>query len=235
MKYVKKIGVLTAGILLVFACKKNNSASSSADTVSSQNIHGQVYNLCTDSGLVNCTVYLQENGNTIAQMQSGVNGAFTFSNVSIHSSSDYNYTIQTIDNPDGGGLTPPIDGGTAIISKENYAQIYTVNILAKFNQLYLYLPVKSRNTMDTVVVTLQQNVFHKNVPGGNYNLIYNFTLPLPPPPLGYNTGELDDVSSKYWMGWWNIKTDRIERGVHITKTDSIYIGWGAAVTDTIPW
>jgi len=68
-------------IVIVFlgSCKKDK------DEVSSQTIHGQVYNLCTDSGMANITVYLQQNGSNIAQTNSGANGNFSFSNVQIHS------------------------------------------------------------------------------------------------------------------------------------------------------
>ncbi len=53
--------ILSLVIIVVISSRKKNGG----DTVNSQTIHGQMYNFCTDSRLVNCTVFLKENSNTI--------------------------------------------------------------------------------------------------------------------------------------------------------------------------
>jgi hypothetical protein len=214
----------------VSACKKD----SDKDTLSSHTINGRVYNQCTDSGLVNCTVFLKENGNTMAQLNSGANGNFTFSNVQIHSGSKYSYSLKTIDNPDGGGGLPPIDGGAVALNKDNLGQTYVLQVIPKCLQWFLYFPagtVVSSTSNDTLLLTLQQKIFHKNYPSGNFLItLYNS------PTYTYSgTGNYIGDLSFEWMGWWYSTLSKTKNGVYTVKTDSFYVGWNTNVTDTIPW
>jgi hypothetical protein len=217
-------------ILFAISCKKDKDT----DTVTTQIIHGQVYNLCTDSGLVNCTVFLIENGSTLAQMSSGVNGNFTFSNVQIHSSSSYSYSLKTIDNPDGGNGLPPISGDATNLDKGNLNQIYKLQVIPLVLQWFLYYPkgtVVSYTSNDTLLLTLHQKIFHKNFPSGNYLL----TLGNAPTYTSSSTSNFIGDLSFEWMGWWYSTLSKTKNGVHTVKTDSFYVGWNKNVTDTIPW
>ena len=84
------LGILLL-LFLVSACRKE------ADNVTQQAINGMVYNQCTDSGLANIPVYFQiyEDNNLIQNTgtTSGINGAFSFANMGIHSNSKYSYSI----------------------------------------------------------------------------------------------------------------------------------------------
>ena len=222
--------ILILFVLFAIACKKDNGKDT--DVVSTQNIHGQVFNLCTDSGLVNCTVFLKENGNTIAQLNSGTGGNFTFNSVQIHSSSSYSYAVETIDNPDGGGGLPAISGGIASINKENLSQMYVLKVIPIVIQWFLYFPNGTVDPCtDTVLLTLQQKVFHKNYPSGNYFLTLRNS-----PTFTY-TGSSNYIGdpAPYWMGWWYSTLTRTKNGIKTIKADSFYLPWVNTVTDTIPW
>ncbi len=96
----------------------------------------------------------------------------------------------------------------------------------------LFFPANVNYTPnDTFILTIQQNILHKNVPSA----IYSLTIAIgpystPPPPIN----ALGNIGS-YWMGWWHTTLNKTKNGVHIIKTDSFYVGWWKAVTDTIPW
>ena len=214
-------------LLLSASCKKEQ------DMVTTQALHGQVYNMCTDSGLVNCTVFLKLNGSNIAQMQSGASGNFTFNNVQIHSSSSYTYALATIDNPDGGGGLPPIWGASVAIEKGNSNRPYILQVIPETLQWYLYFPSGvSVVSTDTIFLSLQQKVFHKNLPNGVYvSSLYNcptYTF------SGIHNNYISDESFS-WMGWWFSTLIKTKNGITTNKTDSFYVPWNASSTDTIPW
>ena len=215
-------------IVIFTRCKKET------DTITTATLHGQVYNMCTDSGLVNCTVFLKQNGNTLAQMQSGAGGNFSFSNVQIHSSSSYSYALATIDNPDGAGTLPPIAGGVAAINKSNLGQNYVLQVIPITLQWWLYFPagtVVSSTVNDTLLLILQQKIFRKNFPSGNYLI----TLQNSPTYTFSGTGNYIGDLSFEWMGWWYSTRTKTKNGITTTKTDSFYVPWNASSTDTIPW
>ena len=54
--------------------------------------------------------------------------------------------------------------------------------------------------------------------------------PYIPPPSNF----IDNIGN-HCMGWWHTTLDKTKNGIHTIKTDSFYVGWGATVTDTIPW
>ena len=213
-------------LLLSASCKKEQ------DMVTTQALHGQVYNMCTDSGLVNCTVFLKLNGSNIAQMQSGASGNFTFSNVQIHSSSSYTYALATIDNPDGGGGLPAIAGASSTIDKGNQNISYLLNVVPVVIQCFLYFPKGTIDPCtDTVLLMVQQKVFHKNIPSG----IYLQTLRNSPTYTYTGSSNYIGDGAPTWMGWWYSTLSKTKNGVHTEKTDSFYLGWNNTITDTIPW
>ena len=176
MKNIVKC-LLVLFILFATCCKKDK------DTVTTATIHGQVYNMCTDSGLVNCTVFLNQNGSTIAQMQSGAGGNVTFSNVQIHSSSSYTYDLEVQSNT-AGGYKPDIDGNVVGIDKSKISQTLAIDVLPIADYWRLYFPSSITTAIysDTFTLVIQQNIFHKNMPNGNYK-ITELICPCTPPPL----------------------------------------------------
>ena len=76
---------------------------------------------------------------------------------------------------------------------------------------------------------MQQNIYHKNVPNGDYKrTARNYIL--------HTDRIIMVVQNNYVMGWWHLTTDKIKNGVHTIKTDSIYIPYGGnEISDTIPW
>lgn len=229
---MKKLAVLCVlGFALASSCKKD----AANDTITTQTIHGQVYNLCTDSGLVNCTVFLNINnsasGGSTLQTVSGTNGMFSFANVQIHSSSDYTYDLEVQDNPLACCGKPGIDGAGVGINKSNLTQTYVLNVTPHFNSWNLYFPNTLFTASDTFVMTYQQNTYHKNVTGAytNWQLVDNCPCPITTPT--HKSAGFDN----YWMGWWQVTYNKTTNGVHTIKTDSFYVGWGATVIDTIPW
>lgn len=224
---MKKLAIICVlGVVLASSCKKD----AANDTITTQTIHGQVYNLCTDSGLLNCTVFLQQNGSTIAQMNSGATGNFTFSNVQIHSSKDYSYelTIPSISGIGGGG---GINGNNITIDKSKIGQTQVLYVEPSFNNWMLYFPAHSNITIsDTFILTLQQNIYRTNVPNGTYQIVAGNS-----PTYPLNSSNFIGNVGPYWMGWWQATLNRTVNGTHIIKKDSFYLGWNVNVTDTIPW
>jgi hypothetical protein len=221
---MKKLAVLCVfGLVLASSCKKD----AANDTITTQTIHGQVYNLCTDSGLVNCTVFLNINnsasGGSTLQTVSGTNGMFSFANVQIHSSSDYSYDLE-VKYIYPSGSQPAIVGIDLELNKSNIVPQYILGVVPNFHDWYLCFPAGTITTNDTFTVTLQQNIFHKNAPQNpSYQLIY----PCPSNAIA-NLGNFP-------MGWWHTTLNKTHNGMHTITTDSFYVGWGATVTDTIPW
>ncbi|HEX7413458.1 MAG TPA: hypothetical protein VF411_05380 [Bacteroidia bacterium] len=230
MKKVLGIGLVLLAAAFISNCKKD----SSNDTITTQTIHGQVYNLCTDSGLANVTVYLYTNGlgsgNYISTV-SGANGNFTFGNVQIHSSSDYSYSLNIPSvSGIGGGTQPAIDGSAIAINKSNLNQSFILNVVPHASNMRLYFPNGTHLTAnDTFVLTIQQNTFHTNSPTSNWEFIW----PYPPPPP---TNFLGNIGN-YPMGWWHTTLNKTHNGVHTVSTYSFYVGWWIAwgTADTIPW
>ena len=224
---MKKILKILFVFLLVFtiSCKKD----SDTDKVTTQTIHWQVYNLCTDSGMTNIAVSLQENGNTIGQIISGTNGSFSFNNIQIHSSNSYTYQLY-IPSESGIGGGGGIDAGYYTADKDKLNSPLILDVIPHSNQIILYYPANTHLSLnDTFILSVQQNIYHKNIPNGNFKVIAG-NCPNYPPSTNF-IGNIDN----YWMGWWQVTLDKTKNGVHIIKTDSFYIGYKATVTDTIPW
>lgn len=224
----KKIIGLLLFVVVLGSCKKDK------DVISSQSIHGQIYNLCNDSGLVNVSVFLQENSKTIMQTVSGSNGNFSFTNAQIHSSNDYTYNIvvQSVDYI-GGGVQPAIDGDDVEINKSNLSQTFILNVVphAKIWGLYFPSSISSSIYNDTFTLVLQQKTYLKNAPSAvNTLTMCNCPCPQPSPPKN-----LIDNLHYYTMGWWYSTLNKTMNGVHTVQQDSFYVGWWTNVTDTIPW
>jgi len=172
----KKIIALLFVVVVVFlgACKKDS------DTITSQTIHGQVYNLCNDSGMANITVYLQQNGNNIAQLNSDANGNFSFSNVQVHSSNDYTYGFYIPSKSGIAGVGVGFDGVSVDIVKSSINSPFILSVVPHTKDWYLYFPASISPSIynDTFTLVIQQNTYHKNMPNG----VYSLTLAIAPCP-----------------------------------------------------
>jgi hypothetical protein len=212
-------------LLTTFACKKK-------DTVSNHTVSGQVYNLCTDSGMANITVYVRENGGVIAQTISSANGNFVLNNMPVHSNTDYKYEVY-IPSVNGAGTGPEIgiDGFYLILDKTKMEPSVVCNVVPHLKAWNLYFPFGTTLTVaDTFTLVLQQNVFHKNNSSGK-NVITVCNSPTIVPPSSNYIGSIND----YPMGWWYSTLGKIKNGTHTITTDSFYVGYGVIKTDTIPW
>lgn len=211
--------------LLLNGCKKE------PDIVSSKSITGQVFNLANDSGLANVTVFLNisgPEGYSSLTATSNANGNFIFSNVQIHTSNDYKYSLEVPSNG-AGGSQPAIDGSSIVLDKSKLNQNFILHVIPHFKYWELYLTNSSFTSSDTFLFTMQQNIIHKNTSNSNWQLVNNC-----PCPITGTTNVLGGIGN-YWMGWWQVTLDKTVNGVHTVNTDSFYLGWGATVTDTIPW
>jgi len=117
------------------------------------------------------------------------------------------------------------------IIKSNINQNQMLEVVPRIQNMYLYFPANTALTInDTFTLVLQQNIFHKNVPNGVYQIVAGDSPTYPPPHNNF----IGSIGS-YPMGRWKVILDKTKNGVHIIKTDSFYVSWGATVTDTIPW
>ena len=125
---------------------------------------------------------------------------------------------------------PPIDGDAIAVNKGNYNTIYVLKVAPHFNYWSLYFPNTLFTSVDTFIMSYQQNTYHNNVPNANWQQIDNC-----PPCYLSNPSHLAGGISNYWMGWWQVTYKKIKNGVQSTNIANFYVGWGANVTDTIPW
>ncbi len=210
-------------IFLFFtACKKNK------DIVATKNINGMLFNNCTDSGLANVTVFLQDGQGLNLSTVSGANGNFSFNNVQIHSNAEYNYVIYIPSKSGTNATTFEYCGfdGTRLYFNNDEADIF---FKPRVTPSYLFFTVYCNkipftNTNDSIIFYCNNYTFHKNVP--NY-------------PYGWGGGYGDhiyfDNVGNYPMGKYNIDIDIWKSGVHTTKKDSVYLSWGANTSYTINW
>lgn len=227
--YLNKL-LLLLFIATVFlaSCKKDN------DVVTNRNIHGQVYNMCTDSGLANITVYLNvvtASSSYSASAVSAADGSFTFSNVQVHSSSSYTYNLY-IPSKSGIGNGPEIgfDGLDADINKSHITEVLKCNVAPHAQYWQLYFPNTLFTANDTFTMTLEQRTIHKNMPGAIWNAIDNCPCPITTPI------HLAGGLGNYWMGWWHVTYDRTKNGIHTVFTDSVYVRSALGTqTDTLLW
>jgi hypothetical protein len=209
-------------LFFAFGCKKDT------DIISTETIHGQVYNICNDSGLANIPVYLQENGSNIAQTVSGVNGNFSFTNVKVHSAGAYSYAIYIYWH---GAASPAIDGASVPVPNFPTTLNYVVKVMPRLYDWRIYCPNTTFLPTDTFSVVFQQNILHNNLSNPNNNI---WTVSETCPCTYGATNYLGSLSN-FPAGMWQVTLRRTKNGVHTLQTDSFYVGWGATQTDTLFW
>ena len=207
-------------LVFAFGCKKD------ADVISTQTIHGQVFNVCTDSGLANIPVYLQENGINIAQTVSGANGNFSFINAKTHSSGDYNYALYVYSH---GAASPAIDGASVPVMNFATTLNYVVKVRTRLYSGSTYFRNTTFLQTDTFSYVLQQTIFHKNVPYDDSWQVSQSS------PCNYCPTNYMGNISNFPSGMWRVTLYRTKNGVHTTQTDSFYVGWGVTRVDTLLW
>jgi hypothetical protein len=207
--------------LFFTACKKDK------DTVTLKNINGIVFNNCTDSGLANVTVYLQDGQGLNLSTVSDANGNFSFNSVQIHSDNKYSYRLY-IPSKSGTGATTPeycsFTGESLSFTKDETNTFFKPRVTPGF----LYLCYTSNIIFpivqpDSLNIYFEQKTFHKNVP----NLPYSGKI--------INSSNISSCSSNYPMGWWVFSTQKWKSGNYTFYKDSLYIGWGGTKTYTINW
>jgi hypothetical protein len=214
-------------LILLNSCKKE-------DVIEITTIRGNVFNLCTDSSLANVTVNLvaqNSNSSTSISTVSDATGDFVFNDVSINHNSKYSYSLNVKSYSGYAGLDVGFNGDRVEIDKDNLTAYSILRVAPHFSYLCFQISPSVHITYpDSLFVSYQQNIFHKNMPTSNYR-------------LGFDTPAVQDgypayssyCLGNYWMGKWNITIDKWRSGYHSTEYDSIYIGWGATETYTINW
>lgn len=227
MKNILFFALLVSGLWLS-SCKKKDQASS-------QTIRGMVFNTCTDSGLANIQVYLKtikDNKSVVSTLStiSGVNGAFTFENVQIHSDNSYSYMIY-IPSISGIGANSPeytrFVGTSLYFGKDDISIFLMPRVIPGFFRFgFAYTEPNTSAAGDSISVYGYQPVYHKNVPDLPYELAVRF--------YG-NTPQPVDKTANYSMGWWILEIKKWKSGLYTFKRDSIYIGWKADTTYSLTW
>jgi hypothetical protein len=217
MKYSRLIlPVLT---LLLLSCKR--------DKVTTQTIHGQIYNPYTDSGMANITVYLKENGNTISHTTSSTNGEFSFNNAQIHSQDSYGLYVPSVSGIAGVGVG--IEGFNIALDKNRISQYGVYTVVPHFYKLCHTSDITSSIVSpDSFYVSFTQKKIATSSLASNYT--YSLATSSHAYPPGYSS-----CFGGYIMGLWNITIEKWKSGVHTTTYDSIYMSYGATKTYTIHW
>lgn len=219
-------------VLAFWGCKKDTAEIRTAT------INGSVLNLCTNKNMAGINVSLVTHGPEGASSrtyQSDANGNFTFSNVSINMSSDYHYNVY-IQSKSGIGSGPEVGfaGVDVSVDKKNLSHYFVLGVVPHFKLWSFYFPAGTNlSTGDTITLTMQQNIFHANVPqNGNYKITL---INSPQYPIPASSGNYIGTSGNGWMGWWHSTLEKVKNGVYTIKTDSFYIDWGQTKADTIPF
>lgn len=212
--------------LFLFACGKKEK-----DIVTHHDLKGMVFNQCTDLGLAGVNVSLNINDSKNISSYgtiSDLNGEFAFPNTLIHSSSKYSYAI-SIPSKSGIGGTEVGFNGTTMYFNSNEADTYfKPKVTPKFlNWCFQITPTVFISAPDSIIVTFQQNIFHKNVPELPYKSKQTQT--------DLQNGFLNCTFGNYPMGLWNIIINKWKSGIYTTSIDSIYLPWGSTKTYTINW
>ena len=219
---MKLIGLVLC-VILFAACKKDK------DTVATKNINGMVYNNCTDSGLANVTVFLQDGQGLNQSTVSGADGNFSFNNVQIHSNSKYEYVIYIPSKSGDGAKTFEycgFDGARMYFNHDEADVFLKPRVTPRFLLFTIYCnksPIT--NVSDSVRFYCTNYTFHKNVTNNPYRWGGG----------GYGLGSYTNNGGNYPMGKYIIDIDIWNSGVHTTKKDSVYLDWGANKTYTINW
>lgn len=222
MKNLIFVCLLIGGFIV--SCKKQK------DSISQHDIKGMVFNNCTDSGLANVTVFLQDGQGLNLSTVSGANGDFSFNNIQIHSNTKYEYVIYIPSKSGTNATTFEYCGfdGTRMYFNHDEADFFLKpRVTPRFLFFgFIYGNSSTGNPNDSINIISYQPIFHKNVPDYPYSLNAKF-LGTSPPPVGIIAG--------YPMGKYIIDIDKWVNSVHTTKKDSVYLGWGANTTYTINW
>lgn len=206
----------------IFSCKKEK------DTITQHDIKGMVFNNCTDSGLANITVFLQDGQGLNLSTVSGANGSFNFNNVQIHSNTKYDYVIYIPSKSGTNATTFEYCGfdGTTMYFNHDEADIF---FMPRVTPRYLYFCMDFPNSTiipngDSIRLYYYQKKIHKNVPDLPFDgIIGKYGI--------YDIG----CGANYPMGQWNMVIDKWKSNVHTTVYDSIYLGWGSNITYTVNW
>ena len=212
-------------LVIALSCKKEK------DTVTHHDIKGMVYNNCTDSGLANVTVFLQDGQGLNLSTVSGVNGSFSFGSIQVHSNSKYNYVLY-IPSKSGTNATTfeycGFDGTRLYFNHDEADVFFKPRVTPRYLSLNLFCnksPITGAN--DSIMFFFTNNTFHKNVPDYPYKFggggFYGTT--------SYNIGNIGN----YPMGKYVVNIDKWVSGIHTSLKDSIYLAWGANTTYTINW
>jgi hypothetical protein len=214
-------------ILLFTSCRK--------DVIKNGTIDGTVFNLCTDKGIEGVKVYFTVIHNkrlgsdkvTTLETLSGTNGIFTFSNIDLYTNDRYVYELATESASGIGSNETGFDGAEIVLENDKLHNHHILNVVPRFTRMCVQInPPVHITYPDTISVSIEQRIFHKNVP----DLPYGSTITT----VALQEGSAP-CSGNYPMGWWNITIDKTKGGVQTITQDSVYIDWKETKTYTINW
>jgi hypothetical protein len=149
--------------------------------------------------------------------------------VQIHSSTKYNYALLILSKSGINAQTFEYCGFGGTVLGFNYNEV-DMFFKPRVRPSYLFFdiycnknPITNKN--DSIVFYCTNYTFHKNAP--DYPYYWGGG--------GYGLGSYTNNSGNYPMGKYIIEMDIWKSGVHTTRKDSVYLGWGANTSYTINW
>ncbi|MBC7413246.1 MAG: carboxypeptidase regulatory-like domain-containing protein [Bacteroidia bacterium] len=196
------------------------------DKIEYHSIKGNVYNLCTDSGLANIKVYLLTSNTATIETISDSKGNYIFENVPIHSLSKYKYAVSIPGKSGAGTKETAFEGATIYFNKTETDTFFVLKVIPSYTSLYINFITNDAILGDTIFATLRNYTFHKNVP----HLPYPYTM-------GSNAQfkNISDHHADAPMGKYNIEYKIKKIGIVTLRYDSLYIGMNEEKKIVVNW
>jgi hypothetical protein len=221
--------------VILIGCKKEPPPVPVKDYIIPKDVRGMVFNTCTDSGLSGIKVYLKmyhrkkllREYSTI----SGLSGNFTFTNIEMHSSPEYEQTIYIPSKSGDHAKDFETCGirGTSMWFTFGESDIFLKPpVVPKFIYFAFYFPRQQTTVAsDSIIASCEQRTYHNNVPDYPYKFGAG--------AIGIEGGTYPKRIGNYPMGLYHIKVDKWVNGVHTQWFDSVYAQYGDSAKYVAYW
>jgi hypothetical protein len=241
MKTLYRTTVFIILIIVSHACRKEfpfhpeNDPIEGKDSIVYKDVKGEVFNLCTDSGIGGITVYLEiykakERIEKYSEV-SDIGGKFYFKSAPLHSSTAFSYNLYI---PSKSGFSAEdrescgIKGGSVSFNLELANENLRLNVIPSFIYLAFYFPRKNTTVAsDSIIARCEQRIYHKNVPDYPYKFGDG--------AIGTEKGTYPKRIGNYPMGLYHIVVDKWIGGVHTQWQDSVYTSYGDSAKYVVNW